>query len=50
MEAIQMNMTEEELSELLLSLMPDSDAGYDNNLRTLGYADPDQREASIFIP
>ena len=42
MEAIQMNMTEEELSELLLSLMSDSDAGYDNNLRTLGYADPDQ--------
>ena len=37
--AIQMNMTEEELSELLYSLMSGEDASYSNNLRSFGYAD-----------
>lgn len=41
-EAIQMNMDEEELSELLMSLMSETDAGYDNNLRKLGYASLDE--------
>ena len=37
--AIQVSMTEEELSELLMSLMAGESATYDGNLRTLGYAD-----------
>jgi len=37
--AIQMNMNEEELTELLTSMMAKEDASYDNNLQKLGYAD-----------
>ena len=50
MNAIQMNMTEEELSELLMSMMSDADAGYDNNLRQLGYADLDQPNGIDIYP
>ena len=39
--AIQMNMTEEDLTELMKSSMMSSTATYDNNLQTLGYADLD---------
>ncbi len=38
--AFEMNMTEDELRDLMMSLMTSEDATYDNNLRRLGYADP----------
>ena len=38
--AISMNMNEQELSELLTSLMAKQPASYDSNLKALGYADP----------
>ena len=34
-----MNMSEEELGELMMSLMNTEDTSYDNNLKKLGYAD-----------
>ena len=37
--AFQMNMSEEELGELMMSLMNTEDTSYDNNLKKLGYAD-----------
>ena len=37
--AIQMNMNEDELSELMMSLMTYENASYDGNLKKLGYAD-----------
>lgn len=39
--AFQMNMSGEELTELLLSLGMTQDASFENNLKTLGYADFD---------
>ena len=39
MDAIQVNMDQDELTELLTSMMSDEDAAYENNLRKLGYAD-----------
>ena len=50
MEAIQMNMNEDELTELLMSLMSDENAGYENNLRTLGYADLNQPSSISIYP
>ena len=47
-DAIQVNMTEEELSELLMSLMSTRATSYEGNLQTLGYADPAE-PASISI-
>ncbi len=41
-EAIEMEMTEEDLAELLTSLMSKEDASYDNNLTAFGYADLDK--------
>ena len=38
-EAFQMNMSEDDLGELMMSLMSKEDASYDNNLKKLGYAD-----------
>ncbi len=38
-EAFQMNMDEQELGELMMSLMNTEEASYDNNLKKLGYAD-----------
>ena len=37
--AFEMNMDEEELTELMMSMMNVEDASYDNNLKKLGYAD-----------
>lgn len=37
--AIQVNMTEDELSELMMSMMTSESASYDNNLKMLQYAD-----------
>ena len=39
-DAFKMNMSEEELGELMMSLMSTEEASYDNNLKKLGYADP----------
>ena len=41
-DAIQMNMNEEELSELMMSLMTSDTSTYENNLQKLGYADFDE--------
>ncbi|MBX9032870.1 ABC transporter ATP-binding protein/permease [Gordonibacter massiliensis (ex Traore et al. 2017)] len=38
-DAFKMNMSEEELGELMMSMMGKEDASYDNNLKKLGYAD-----------
>ncbi len=38
-EAIKVNMTEEDLQELMTSMMSSNSSTYDSNLRTLGYAD-----------
>lgn len=38
--AIQVNMTEEELAELLLSMLSGDETSYDRNLKRFGYADP----------
>ena len=37
--AFQMNMDQEELTELMVSMMTTEEASYDNNLKKLGYAD-----------
>lgn len=37
--AFQMNMDEDSLTELMLSMMTSEDASYDGNLKKLGYAD-----------
>lgn len=37
--AFKMNMSQEELTELMMSLMSVQEASYDNNLKKLGYAD-----------
>ena len=37
--AFQMNMDENDLTELMMSMMGKEDASYDNNLNKLGYAD-----------
>ena len=39
--AIQINMTEKDLSELMLSMMTKETATYENNLKKLGYSDLD---------
>src|SRR5699024_6973252 len=49
-DAIQVNMTEEELSELLMSLMSSETATYEGNLRTLGYADPAEPSSISIYP
>ena len=41
-DAFKMNMSEEELGELMMSLMSTEDASYDNNLKKLGYANLDK--------
>ena len=38
-DAFQMNMSEEELSELMMSMQSTGEASYDSNLRSLGYVD-----------
>lgn len=39
-EAFQFNMSEQELTELMMSLMNTQKSSYDNNLKALGYANP----------
>ncbi len=40
--AIQVNMTEEDLAELLLSMLSGDETSYDRNLKRFGYADPEK--------
>lgn len=49
-EAIQMNMNEQELSELMMSLMSSDTSTYDNNLQQLGYADFDEPSSINIYP
>ncbi len=42
MDAIEMNMDEDELTELLMSLISYEDAAFDKNLKKLGFADLDK--------
>ena len=49
-DAIQVNMTEEELSELLMSLMTADTATYEGNLRALGYADAAEPSSISIYP
>lgn len=49
-QAIQMNMNEEELSELMMSLMTTETSTYENNLKTLGYADFDEPSSINIYP
>ena len=39
--AFEMNMSEEELSELMMSMQSTGETSYDSNLRNLGYVDFD---------
>lgn len=49
-QAIQMNMSEAELSELMMSLMTSERSTYDNNLKNLGYADFNKPTAINIYP
>ena len=48
--AIKMNMNEEELSELMMSLMTKEVSSYDGNLKKLGYVDFDKPSAINIYP
>ena len=48
--AIKMNMNEEELSELMMSLMTKEVSSYDGNLKKLGYADFNKPSAINIYP
>ena len=49
-EAFQMNMSAEELSELMMSMGMTEDATYDGNLQKLGYADFDKPSEIAIYP
>ncbi len=49
-QAFQMNMTQEELSELMLSLMTTETSSYDGNLSKLQYADKDKPSQISIYP
>ena len=49
-DASQMNMNEEELSELMMSLMTSDTSTYENNLQKLGYADFDEPSGINIYP
>ena len=48
--AIQMNMSQEELAELLTALMSGEDASYSNNLASFGYADVNNPSGIAIYP
>ena len=48
--AIEINMTEDELTELLTSMMSAQDTSYDSNLRALNYAAPDDPSGINIYP
>ena len=49
-EAFQMNMTGEDLTELMMSMSSGQDASYDGNLTTLGYVDFDEPSSIDIYP
>ena len=49
-QAIEMNMTEEDLAELMASMMSKDYASYDNNLRQLNYANLDKPSGISIYP
>src|SRR5699024_1326206 len=49
-DAFQMNMSEEDLMELMMSFGSKEDASYDSNLQRLGYADFDSPSAINIYP
>ena len=48
--AFQMNMTEDDLTELMMSMSGTQSASYDNNLQQLGYADFSQPSSISIYP
>ena len=48
--AITFNMSQDELSQLMLSMMSDTSASYQTNLSSLGYADMDQPDSISIYP
>ena len=48
--AIQMNVDEEELTQLISSMMSGEDASYANNLTDFGYADPETPSGISIYP
>lgn len=50
MNGISFNMTEEELSELMVSMMSTNKTSYENNLRSLGYADTNKPSSISIYP
>lgn len=48
--AVKVNMSEEELSELMLSLMSEDSSSYENNLQKLGYANKDEPSGINIYP
>ena len=48
--AFQFNMDEDDLTELMMSMMGSSEASYANNLAELGYADPDEPSGIAIYP
>ena len=48
--AIKVNMSEEELSELMLSLMSEDSSSYENNLQKLGYASKNEPSGINIYP
>ena len=48
--AFQFNMDEDDLTELMMSMMGSGEASYANNLAQLGYADPDQPSGIAIYP
>ena len=48
--AIRMNMTEDELKELMMSLMSSESNSYDNNLKVLGYSDENKPTEIAIYP
>ena len=49
-EAFQMNMTGEDLTELMMSMNSGQSASYENNLTSLGYVDFDEPSAIDIYP
>ena len=49
-DAFQMNMTEDDLTELMMSMSGTQSASYDNNLQQLGYADFSQPSSISIYP
>ncbi|MCQ4021556.1 MULTISPECIES: ABC transporter ATP-binding protein/permease [unclassified Ruminococcus] len=48
--AVQTNMNEEELTELMMSMMSSEDSSYDGNMKKFGYADMDKPTGISIYP